>query len=219
MDGFRFDLWTRRRFGIAAGGAVASILALLQPDVASAKKKKKKKRCLPLGTGCAAGAKKKCCKSLRCASAGGGGPNTFCCKTTGSCRFGFDCCFGWTCETGQCVEIPDSDRALKTNFASVDPADMLTRVAELPISTWNSTADDLAIRRVGPMAHDFATLFAVGAGDRHIHPLDSQGVALAAIQGLLAEIEVLQSHNARFAARVAALEESGAPAPPPHVER
>ncbi|MCD6029395.1 MAG: hypothetical protein K0S78_1569, partial [Thermomicrobiales bacterium] len=188
-------------------------------DGAAKKKKKKKKRCLNIGTSCTTGAKKKCCKNLRCDSAGGGGPNTFCCKTEGSCRFGFDCCFGWTCvePQKQCEQIT-SDRALKTNFATVDPADMLERVRDLPISTWNYTADDPAVRHVGPMAQDFAALFNVGADDRHSHPLDGQGVALAAIQGLLAQIDELQADNARLAARVAALERSEEPMTMPYNE-
>jgi hypothetical protein len=85
---------------------------------------------------------------------------------------------------------------------------MLNRVRELPISTWNYTSDDPAVRHIGPMAQDFAALFGVGADDRHIHPLDSQGVALAAIQGLLGEVEALRAENARLAARLATLEAS-----------
>jgi hypothetical protein len=97
-----------------------------------------------------------------------------------------------------------SDRALKANFGTVDPADMLERVRELPISTWNYTSDDASIRHIGPMAQDFAALFGVGADDRHIHPLDGQGVALAAIQALAAQIETLRTEQATLASRLAA---------------
>jgi hypothetical protein len=106
-----------------------------------------------------------------------------------------------------CADIT-SDRDRKANFASVDTADMLRRVRELPIATWNYTSDDPAIRHIGPMAQDFATLFGVGADDRRIHAVDGQGVALAAIQGLIAEIEHLRSQNLALAARVASLEAS-----------
>jgi hypothetical protein len=34
------------------------------------------------------------------------------------------------------------------------------------------------------MAQDFAAAFAVGEDDKHIHPVDAQGVAFAAIQAL-----------------------------------
>jgi hypothetical protein len=85
----------------------------------------------------------------------------------------------------------------------------LQRVRDLPISTWNYISDDAAIRHIGPMAQDFAALFAVGADDRHIHPLDGQGVALAAIQGLVTQVEEMRQENARLAARIAALETGG----------
>jgi hypothetical protein len=34
------------------------------------------------------------------------------------------------------------------------------------------------------MAQDFAALFGVGEDDKHIHPVDAQGVAFASIQAL-----------------------------------
>jgi hypothetical protein len=95
---------------------------------------------------------------------------------------------------------------MKSNLASVDAADMLRRVQALPISTWNYTSDDASVRHIGPMAQDFAALFGVGTDDRHIHPIDGQGVALAAIQGLLSELAQLREENARLAARICALE-------------
>ena len=41
MDGSRFDAWTRRRFGVAAGGLAGSFLPLAGWDDAEAKKKEK----------------------------------------------------------------------------------------------------------------------------------------------------------------------------------
>jgi hypothetical protein len=80
-------------------------------------------------------------------------------------------------------------------------------VRALPISTWNYATDDPTIRHIGPMAQDFAAQFGVGADDRHIHPVDGQGVALAAIQGLLAELEAVRNEYTRLAARLDALEQ------------
>jgi hypothetical protein len=102
-----------------------------------------------------------------------------------------------------------SDRALKDNFGSVDPADVLERVRALPISTWNYISDDASVRHIGPMAQDFAALFGVGADDRHIHPLDGQGVAMAAIQGLTDLVAELREENVRLAARIETLEKGG----------
>jgi hypothetical protein len=103
-----------------------------------------------------------------------------------------------------------SDRALKANIASVDPIAMLARVRELPIATWNYISDDQSIRQIGPMAQDFAATFGVGDNDRHIHPVDGHGVALATIhQGLAAELEErLCEENAALAARVVDLEQA-----------
>jgi hypothetical protein len=212
MDGSEFDAWTRRRFGLAAGGALAVLAGL---DTTTGAKKKRKKRCKRLGAGCKPGGKRKCCGQLRCrTTAANLGVHTFCCKTEGtSCNPDdpFQCCDGLCCAgiPAVCSSLCPSDRAIKTNFGSVDPADMLDRVRSLPISTWNYTSDDPSIRHIGPMAQDFTAAFGVGSDDRHIHPLDGQGVALAAIQGLLAQMEELRQENIRLAARVAALEKGG----------
>lgn len=208
MDGSQFDAWTRRRF--ATGGVLASLITLGSLSEAETKKKKRKKRCRKLGKVCKTSGnknKKKCCGSLKCDTvAPEVSTQTHCCRALGSsCTGEFDCCGGFCCND-ECVEVCFSDRALKANFGSVDAADMLARVRELPISTWNYTSDDAAVRHIGPMAQDFAASFGVGADDRHIHPIDGQGVALAAIQGIITELDALRTENARLAERVAALE-------------
>jgi hypothetical protein len=213
MDGPQFDAWTRRRFGLAARGLAVSAFGLAAMTQATAKKKRRRKRCKKLLATCTPGGKRKFCGDLRCArSIFNTGTHTQCCQTEGKpCRLDvpFECCDGLACGgDSRCTPTP-SDRAIKANFGSVDAADMLQRVRELPISTWNYTSDDPAVRHIGPMAQDFAALFGVGADDRHIHPLDGQGVALAAIQGLLNQVETLREENARLAARVAALEKGG----------
>jgi hypothetical protein len=66
---------------------------------------------------------------------------------------------------------------------------------------------------MGPMAQDFYAAFALGPDERHIAPLDANGVALAAAQELYqiaraqeTQIAQLAQQNADLAARVAALE-------------
>lgn len=207
MDGPKFDSWTRRRFGLAAGGALAALTGL-----AGVGAKKKRKRCRKLGRKCKPGGKRKCCGQLKCDATGFASQlPKVCCKTKGKpCADERDCCEGLGCcgAIGElvCSAMCASDRAIKANFGSVDPADMLERVRELPISTWNYTSDDPAVRHIGPMAQDFAATFGVGADDRHIHPLDGQGVSLAAIQALAAELQHVRTENATLAARVTALE-------------
>ncbi|MBP7602247.1 MAG: tail fiber domain-containing protein [Thermoflexales bacterium] len=99
-----------------------------------------------------------------------------------------------------------SDRALKANIAAVDPRAVLEAVAALPVSTWNYTAQDPAIRHIGPMAQDFYAAFNVGETDTGISTVDAQGVALAAIQGLRAE-------NTELKARLDRLERNQAAGP------
>jgi hypothetical protein len=211
MDGPDFDAWTRRRFGLATGSVLAALAGFGEMEVASKKnRKRKKKRCRKHLQTCKPGGKRKCCGKLRCDFHSGNSlQQEVCCKRSGqSCEKIFDCCFPLGCdeETRECRDLPPSDRAIKSNFGSVDPADMLERVRDLPISTWNYTSDDSSIRHIGPMAQDFTATFGVGADDRHIHPIDGQGVALAAIQGLLTQIEEMRQENAQLAARIAALE-------------
>ncbi|MGH8004771.1 MAG: tail fiber domain-containing protein [Limisphaerales bacterium] len=79
---------------------------------------------------------------------------------------------------------PISDRHLKDNFQTVYGPELLSKLAALPISTWNYKAQDASIRHIGPMAQDFRAAFGVGEDDRHITTIDADGVALAAIQGL-----------------------------------
>jgi Chaperone of endosialidase len=78
-----------------------------------------------------------------------------------------------------------SDRNMKANFAAVDTRGVLG----LPISTWNYKSQDASVRHIGPMAQDFFATFKVGEGDKTITTIDPDGVALAAIQGLNAELK------------------------------
>jgi hypothetical protein len=44
MDGSRFDTWTRRRFGLAAGGLATALLGLVTLDDLEARKKRRRKK-------------------------------------------------------------------------------------------------------------------------------------------------------------------------------
>jgi hypothetical protein len=73
---------------------------------------------------------------------------------------------------------------VKDNVAAVDPADILERLAAMPVATWNYAAQSKDVRHIGPMAQDFHAAFHVGEDERFISVVDAQGVAFAAIQGL-----------------------------------
>jgi hypothetical protein len=118
---------------------------------------------------------------------------------------------------GTLTESSDADA--KENFSLVNARELLNTLVELPISSWNFKFDGPELRHLGPMAQDFYRAFGLGMDDKHIAPLDSSGVALAAIQGLHAiveekdvQIRALQAQTADLEARLAALEQSMRPA-------
>ncbi|MBS1794160.1 MAG: tail fiber domain-containing protein [Acidobacteria bacterium] len=82
-----------------------------------------------------------------------------------------------------------SDRNMKENFAAVDSRQILKKVLNLPISTWNYKSQDKSIRHIGTMAQDFYAAFGVGESDKMIATIDPDGVAFAAIQGLSEELK------------------------------
>jgi hypothetical protein len=101
-----------------------------------------------------------------------------------------------------------SDRNLKENLSRVDGAQILQRLTEMPLYTWNGRGQDPALRHIGPMAQDFYTAFGLGGDNTHIATIDLDGVALAAIQGLAAENATLREHVGDLETRLAALEVS-----------
>jgi hypothetical protein len=93
-----------------------------------------------------------------------------------------------------------SSRERKSDLRPVDASDALARVLALPLYTWRYDVEPADVRHMGPMAEDFHAAFALnGAQDKSISTVDADGVALAAIQGLHAELQALR-------ARVEALE-------------
>jgi hypothetical protein len=79
---------------------------------------------------------------------------------------------------------PNSDRNVKKNFRNVDPDEVLSRVLGLRVQEWSYRHEEDSVRHMGPMAQDFHAAFGLGANDKTIATVDSDGVALAAIQGL-----------------------------------
>jgi hypothetical protein len=82
-----------------------------------------------------------------------------------------------------------SDRNVKEDFATVNPRQILAKVASLPVTEWNYKTDK-GVEHIGPMAQDFHAAFGLnGPDDKHISVVDEGGVALAAVQGLNQKLE------------------------------
>jgi hypothetical protein len=114
---------------------------------------------------------------------------------------------------GSLTEV--SDVNAKENFATVNSREVLETLAGLSITSWNFKFDDPDLRHIGPVAQDFYQAFGLGIDDKHIAPLDTNGVALAAIQGINeillekdSQLGVLQEKNAELEARLTALEQA-----------
>jgi hypothetical protein len=122
LDDSQFDTWTRRRFGLAAGGAAASALGLLgaiglSEHQAEARrnhnknknrkdnKRKRKDKCRKLSDACDDNRRnQQCCNENQlCAQVSQLGSGTFCCKQNGfNCQFDSDCCGKNRCRNGVC---------------------------------------------------------------------------------------------------------------------
>ncbi len=102
-----------------------------------------------------------------------------------------------------------SSASLKQGFAAVASTDILQRLLQLPIMTWEYRASQEG-RHLGPTAEDFHRLFGLAGDGRAIATVDADGVALAAIQGLNAKLErenaSLRSALEDLSARLARLE-------------
>ncbi len=83
-----------------------------------------------------------------------------------------------------------SDRNAKENFTAISAGEVLAKVAALPLTKWNYKKEGKNQQHIGPMAQDFQAAFGLNGGDdKHISMSDEGGVALAAIQGLNAEMK------------------------------
>ena len=105
MDDSRFDAWTRRRFGLAAGGAAVSLFGRGgNQDVGARKKRKKKKRpaqdtCAALGQPCDPG-NRACCGNAACEVFDG--VAKCCIGGNDPCASSAECC-NRICFEGACV--------------------------------------------------------------------------------------------------------------------
>lgn len=86
-----------------------------------------------------------------------------------------------------------SDRNKKENFEAINTADMLEKIASLPITRWNYKG--LTEQHIGPVAQDFYRIFHLGNDDKNISTIDPSGIALAGIQELYRQWQATQQQN------------------------
>lgn len=119
MDDARFDTWTRRRFGLATGGAVASLLGLAGLHDADARKNRKRRRrrkkknknkkdkCAKIGQACNINVKnQRCCnESQDCAQVKDLSGNRCCKPINVNCKSSNECCGSRVCAGGTCQNV------------------------------------------------------------------------------------------------------------------
>jgi hypothetical protein len=95
-----------------------------------------------------------------------------------------------------------SSRDIKENISLTDAGALLSKVASLPLYTWNYKQTPASQRHVGPIAEEFYDVFRLGPDNKHVAPSDVAGVALGAVQalnGLVAEKDAeIQALKARL---------------------
>ncbi len=77
-----------------------------------------------------------------------------------------------------------SSRDLKENFSDIDKEELLNKISELDLQSWNYKAEDASIKHIGPMAQQFYELFGLGGSSTSISTIDPAGLALVGIQAL-----------------------------------
>jgi hypothetical protein len=98
-----------------------------------------------------------------------------------------------------------SDSNAKTDVTAIDHREVLREVAALPVTEWHYKHDPNR-RYVGPMAQDFRAAFGLGFDETHISTLDTDGVTLSAVKGLIEELRERKERSAEQARRLAELE-------------
>ncbi|MCU0374332.1 MAG: tail fiber domain-containing protein [Chitinophagaceae bacterium] len=82
------------------------------------------------------------------------------------------------------------DSSLKTDITTLNRVALLEKIANLPITRWRYKGTNEY--HIGPMAQDFKAIFNVGVDDKSISAIDPGGIALAAIQQLLIDNNIIK---------------------------
>ena len=97
-----------------------------------------------------------------------------------------------------------SDVNRKENFEELDGEEVLARLREVPVMTWNYKSQDPSIRHAGPTAQDFHAAFGLGESELLIATVDIDGISLAAVKALEARTTAQQERIEALEAELAA---------------
>ncbi|HEY0429404.1 MAG TPA: tail fiber domain-containing protein [Pyrinomonadaceae bacterium] len=117
--------------------------------------------------------------------------NEFAARATGGFRFRTNLTGTTGCNlpAGSGVFNCTSSRFTKENFIAVKGFDVLSKLRNLPITSWNYIDEGKTVRHVGPMAEDFFEQFGLGTNNISIGIQDLAGVSLAAVKELDSELQ------------------------------
>lgn len=120
--------------------------------------------------------------------------NEFAARASGGFRFRTNLAGTTGCNlpAGSGVFNCTSSRATKENFLTVDGNDVLSRLKNIEVSTWNYISEGRTVRHMGPMAEDFFKAFQLGTSNASIGVQDLTGVSLAAVKELSQRTDELQ---------------------------
>ncbi|MBI2599450.1 MerR family DNA-binding transcriptional regulator, partial [Candidatus Daviesbacteria bacterium] len=79
----------------------------------------------------------------------------------------------------------------KENFTQLNTLDILSKINELNISSWNYKLEQ-GVSHIGPIAEQFYSVFGVGNDNKHISTIDPAGIALVGIQALSEQMSNLK---------------------------
>ncbi len=91
------------------------------------------------------------------------------------------------------VAVSDSNR--KRDIRETSTADVLRKIASLPIKNWEYKSEDEGTEHMGPMAQDFWNAFGLGSDSLGIETIDADGVLFAAVQELAKQVKLLHDEN------------------------
>lgn len=98
-----------------------------------------------------------------------------------------------------------SDRESKTDFQPIKPREVLSKLAAMPVTSWQYKHDP-SRRYIGPTSQDFMAAFHLGQDDKGINTLDADGVTFAAIKGLVEELKERDKEIAELKTKSAEVE-------------